>query len=296
MNTYTQLTQEQRYQIYALLKMGHNQTEMADMLSVHKSTLSRELRRNRGQRGYRPQQAHRLALSRRQKAKRRIAAQTWAVVDGKLRQEWSPEQISAWLQKNVGVQVSHEWIYQHILANKRAGGELYRHLRCQKKRRKRYGSYERRGQIPNRVSIEQRPALVEQRARIGDWEADTIIGKGQRQAIVTLVERKSRFTLMHKIQRRTAAAVQQALRACNSCVPTVRKRSPSPATTVRLGGLLIIKRSRLSFKPRCSLPIRTHLGNAAAMRTPMVSSASISQKVLISQLSPPRKSLLFMSV
>ena len=95
MNTYTQLTQEQRYQIYALLKMGHNQTEIADMLGVHKSTVSRELRRNRGQRGYRPQQAQRLALSRRQKAKRRIAAQTWAVVDGKLRQEWSPEPPSA---------------------------------------------------------------------------------------------------------------------------------------------------------------------------------------------------------
>jgi IS30 family transposase len=211
MNTYTQLTQEQRYQIYALLKMRHNQTEIADMLGVHKSTLSRELRRNRGQRGYRPQQAQRLALRRRQKAKRRIAAETWALVDGKLRQEWSPEQISAWLRKHAGVRVSHEWIYQHILADKRAGSALYQHLRCKKKRRKRYGSYERRGQIPNRVSIEQRPALVEQRARIGDWEADTIIGNGQRQAIVTLVERKSRFTLMHKVERRTAAAVEWAI-------------------------------------------------------------------------------------
>ncbi len=211
MNTYTQLTQEQRYQIYALLKMGHNQTKIADVLEVHKSTISRELRRNRGQRGYRPQQAQRLALSRRDKVQRRIAAETWARVTSKLRQEWSPEQVSAWLQKTVGVQVSHEWIYQHILADKRTGGELYRHLRCQQKRRKRYGSYERRGQIPNRVSIEQRPKLVEQRKRIGDWEADTIIGKGQRQAIVTLVERKSRFTLMHKVERRTAAAVKQAI-------------------------------------------------------------------------------------
>ncbi len=211
MNIYRQLTQEQRYQIYALLKMGHNQTKIADVLEVHKSTISRELRRNRGQRGYRPQQAQRLALSRRDKVQRRIAAETWARVTSKLRQEWSPEQVSAWLQKTVGVQVSHEWIYQHILADKRTGGELYRHLRCQQKRRKRYGSYERRGQIPNRVSIEQRPKLVEQRKRIGDWEADTIIGKGQRQAIVTLVERKSRFTLMHKVERRTAAAVKQAI-------------------------------------------------------------------------------------
>ncbi len=81
--------------------------------------------------------------------------------------------MSGWLSRQHVNQVSHEWIYQYILTDKQAGGDLYRHLRCQKKRRKRYGSYDRRGQLPNRVSIEERPEIVEKRQRIGDWEVDT---------------------------------------------------------------------------------------------------------------------------
>ncbi len=77
MRTYTQLTQEQRYQIYALLKMGHLQVEIAGVIGVHKSTISRELRRNRGLKGYRPKQAHQFALDRRKKARYRIEAFTW---------------------------------------------------------------------------------------------------------------------------------------------------------------------------------------------------------------------------
>lgn len=211
--TYTQLTQEQRYQIYALKKSGHKQTEIAQFLNVHKSTISRELKRNRGQRGYRPKQAHRKAMARRkEKVRPRISELDWALIEEKVRLDWSPEQISGWLKrKHPSLRVSHEWIYQHIYADKRAGGSLHKHLRCQKKRRKRYGSRDRRGQIPNRTSIEERPASVEQRERIGDWEADTIIGKGRRSAIVTLVERTSRFTLLEKIERRTAAATEAAI-------------------------------------------------------------------------------------
>jgi IS30 family transposase len=129
----------------------------------------------------------------------------------KLRLDWSPEQISGWLNRHHAIQVSHEWIYQHILADKHAGGNLYRHLRCQKKRRKRYGSYDRRGKLPNRVSIEERPEIVAQRVRIGDWEVDTLLGKGHRQAIVTLTERKSRFTLLRKVDQRTADQVGDAV-------------------------------------------------------------------------------------
>ena len=94
---------------------------------------------------------------------------------------------------------------------KRAGGDLHEHLRCQKKYRKRYGSKDRRGKIRNRVSTEERPEIVEQRKRLGDWEADTIIGKGGRGAIVPLVERKSRLTLLEKIKRRTAEATEKAI-------------------------------------------------------------------------------------
>jgi len=211
MRTYAQLTQEQRYQIYALKQTGHSPLEIAAVISVHKSTVSRELKRNRGKRGYRPQQAHGLAMERRQKAIPRITAETWAVVKRLLRQDWSPEQISGRLKKEQRVCISHEWIYQYVLKDKRAGGDLYRHLRCQKKRRKRYGTYDRRGKLPNCRSIEERPAIVNSRRRLGDWEADTIIGKRCKQAIVTLTERKSRFTLLGKVAQRTAQAVQNQI-------------------------------------------------------------------------------------
>ena len=209
--SYTQLTQEQRYQIHSLLKMGHHQTEITECLEVHKSTNSRELRGNKGLRGYRPKQAHPKAMSRRDHTRRRIKPETWILIEVKIRQEWSPEQISGWLQRHVAVEISHEWIYQYIFADKHAGGSLYRHLRCQKKRRKRYGSYDRRGKLPNRVSIEERPAIVDKRQRIGDWEVDTIVGKGHRQAIVSLTERKSRLLLLRKVDRRTADLVSDAV-------------------------------------------------------------------------------------
>jgi len=225
MRTYTQLAQEQRYQVYALLKIGHNQTEIATVVGVDKSTISRELGRNRGHRGYRPKQAHWMALNRRNHTPPRISPDTWALIEAKTRLDWSPEQIASWMRKNTDVSISHEWIYQYILADKQAGGELYRHLRCQKKRRKRYGSYDRRGTLPNRVSIEMRPEIVGQRQRLGDWEVDTVIGKRHRQAIVTLTERKSRLVLLRKVERRTADQVSQAvidlLRPVIDCVQTI---------------------------------------------------------------------------
>ena len=212
MKSYRQLTQEQRYQIKAYLKIGHSQTEIAHEVGVHKSTISREIRRNQGLRGYRPKQAQRFAEGRRQsKVKPRISSQTWDNVRGFLTQKMSPEQIQGWLQANDEKKVSPEWIYQYIVKDKQQGGSLYTNLRQKKKRRKRYGSKGRRGQIPNRVSIEQRPAKVETRERIGDWEADTIVGKGHRMALVTLVDRKSRFTLIKKVERYTAPLVKQAM-------------------------------------------------------------------------------------
>ena len=178
MRTYKQLTQEQRYQIFALMNMGHQQTQISNSLGVDKSTISRELSRNRGQRGYRPKQAHGLAMSRRKKGQYRIQSETWALIEAKMRKDWSPEQISGWMLKHHHIRVSHEWIYQYILSDKQTGGDLHKHLRCQKKRRKRYGSRDRRGKLPNRRSIEERPKIVDQRQRIGDWEVDTIVAKG----------------------------------------------------------------------------------------------------------------------
>ena len=221
MRTYHQLTQAQRYQIYALRKAKHTLPQIAEVIGVHKSSVSRELQRNRGQRGYRPQQAQELAVARRQKAMPRITAEVWNIVESLLKQDWSPEQISGRLKKEQGIRISHEWIYQHILVNKRAGGDLYKHLRCQKKRRKRYGTYDRRGKLPNCRSIEERPAHVNARKRLGDWEVDTLLGQQQKQAILTLTERKSRFTMIGKVPRRTAQAVRQQV--CKLLLPVKNK-------------------------------------------------------------------------
>ena len=217
MRTYHQLTQAQRYQIYALQKTGHSQSEIAEVIGVHKSTVSRELKRNRGGRGYRPQQAHALAAGRKQKSVPKITTEVWARVERLLRQDWSPEQISGRLKKEQKVCISHEWIYQYVLKDKQAGGDLYRNLRCQKKRRKRYGTYDRRGKLPNCRSIEDRPAIVSTRKRLGDWEVDTLSGRKQKEAIVTLTERKSRFTLLGKVSQRTAQAVRQQV--CRLLLP-----------------------------------------------------------------------------
>ena len=212
MKHYTQLTEHQRYQISALMKAGHTQTEIAILIGVHKSTISRELTRNRGLRGYRPRQAQLLRQARREaRYQARIPTCLWTRVERWLREEWSPEQISDWLRKREGVRLSHEWIYQYLYQDKADGGELYRHLRCQKKRKKRYGSYQRRGTLVNQVSIDKRPKIVDRKTRIGDWEVDTVIGKGHQQALVTLNERKSMYTLIAHVKRRSATAVRQAI-------------------------------------------------------------------------------------
>jgi IS30 family transposase len=212
--SYTQLTREQRYQIYALKKAQHSQTRMASIIGVHKSTISRELSRNGGRRGYRPKQADESATCRKLSAHRpRIQRATWTLVEFLLRQQWSPEQISGRLKLEQQEGVSHERIYQYIYANKRAGGDLYRHLRCQKVRRKRYGQRDRRGRLPERRSIDERPKIVEAKQRFGDWEADTIIGQNHQQAIVSLVERKSKLARLVKVERNTADAVRRELTA-----------------------------------------------------------------------------------
>jgi transposase, IS30 family len=209
--SYTQLTQEQRYQISALLKTGCNQSEIAKTIEVHKSTISREVRRNQGQRGYRPKQAHNKAMQRRNKAKQRISKAEWQKIDNRLKEDWSPEQISNKLKQLYDIQVSHEWIYHHIREDKRQGGKLYKHLRRPKKYRKQAGNGDQRGQIPNKTLIEERPEIVERRERIGDWEADTIIGRGHQGAIVTLVDRKSRFLRMGLVKKRTKDSVKETM-------------------------------------------------------------------------------------
>ena len=147
----------------------------------------------------------------RSRRNQRFTDQDWDVVIEHLRMEWSPEQITGRIKMEQGVGISHEWIYQYIYADKHSGGKLYRFLRCQKLRRKRYGSYDRRGIIPNQVSIDERPAIVDSKCRFGDWEGDTVIGKGHRGALVTLAERKSRYTVIGAVRNKTAKAVRNAV-------------------------------------------------------------------------------------
>jgi len=208
---YTQLTRVARYQIYALKKAGQNQTQIALSLGCHKSTISRELRRNCGAKGYRPYQADELAYDRQCEAyQARISDETWKLVESHLRLDWSPEQISGWLKLVKKPSVSHECIYLYVYAEKRRGGNLHQHLRSQKKQRKRYSGYIRRGQIPNRTSIEKRPKIVAQKKRFGDWEADTIIGARHKAGILSVVERKSKLTRLAKLNTKTAAEMKDA--------------------------------------------------------------------------------------
>jgi len=134
-----------------------------------------------------------------------------AVIESKLRIEWSPEQISGWLLNDKELLISHESIYLHIWADKQAGGDLYTHLRQQgKKYNKRRHGKSTRGQIKNRVSIDDRPQVVDDKSRIGDWEIDTMIGKGHSGALVTIVERVTKLTVSARVNSKSAADVTQA--------------------------------------------------------------------------------------
>ena len=125
----------------------------------------------------------------------------------------SPEQIAGWLADRDGPTVSHETIYRHIWNDKRNGGMLWQNLRRKSRRYQKRGSDGKtsRGRIPGRVDIDLRPAIVDRRSRIGDWEADTIIGANSKGAIVSMVERKSRKVKLIKVDRKTAKAVKSAL-------------------------------------------------------------------------------------
>lgn len=212
---YHQITQEERYQIYALKKEGLSQTAIAKNLSRDKGTISRELKRNKGLRGYRPKQAQEMSENRELKKhkKRRLNRKNIAYIKEKIKLYWSPEQISGRMVLD-GIEpvVSHETIYQYLMKDKKEGGELYKYLRHKNKvYKKRYGSSDKRGEIANKRSIEERPAIVEDKSRSGDVEIDLVIGKKHKQALVTVVDRKSKFTLIQKVSSKKAEEVKEAL-------------------------------------------------------------------------------------
>ena len=199
MKFYRHLTQDERCQIYALKKRGFSQSEMGQDMGFSQGTISRELARNKGKRGYRFKQASEFAAQRRSAGKKKATVLTpslIAIAESMLvGSQWSPEQIAGRLLREHGMRVSHESLYSHIWRNKRVGGTLYKHLRHGgKKRNKRSGKNSGRGMIPGRIDIAQRPAIVESKTRLGDWELDSIIGAKHVGSITSMVERKTKLT------------------------------------------------------------------------------------------------------
>lgn len=218
---YKQLTQEQRYQIEAYMRIGMNKSAIAAEIKVHRSTITRELKRNANDQKkvrYNPSRAIRYARERHQeKRKHRIEGSTWARVESLLKLEWSPEQISKRLRLEGLPTVSHETIYHHVYRDRQDGGELYEHLRRRRTYRKRNHKYCKRFGWSTRRPISERPAVVERRSRLGDWEADTIIGSGRSGAILSLVERRSRLCLLQKLPGTSPVALAEA--ACQQLLP-----------------------------------------------------------------------------
>ena len=211
MRGYTHITREERYQIEALLQAGHNQTEIARQTGYCRSTISRELSRNRAEGGgYAAKQAHALAKSRwRKHGIPRWTGEDMALVEEKLGLDWSPEQISGRLRRERAAGApSCRAIYDYIARDRANGGELWKRLRRCRKRYKRRGKPEARGRIRDRRSIDERPPEVARRLAIGHWEGDLMAGKAGHW--FTATERHSRLTLAAPVKRKTAEAVSRA--------------------------------------------------------------------------------------
>lgn len=205
-----QLTLEQRYKIEALLNAGHRKNFIAGQIMVHKSTITQELKRNTGQRGYHALTAHRMAMERKEAAlkHKKLNEPMIRLIREKIQQEWSPEEITGYCRTNNIPMISHEWIYQYVYADRKLNGTLYLHLRTSRPKRKKR-SFRKNGRygIPNRIFIDNRPEVVNQKARFGDWEVDTIVGPYNKGAILTMVERKSNFTVAVKTKGKKAAFI-----------------------------------------------------------------------------------------
>jgi IS30 family transposase len=224
--TYTQITPEERYAISGLRKRGFTCAAIARELNRHRSTISREVRRNAWRtdgRSYWVEKAQSYTNERRRVSRRntRFTAEQWAFVDDLLGEDWSPEQIEGWCARFAILAISHETIYRHIWADKKNGGTLYTHLRIiTKNLRKRYGTYDSRGRLAGKRHISTRPAAANNRSRIGHWEGDTVHGSTQHNAcILTLVERKSGFLAIGQLDRCGAPEATARLRELIAAQP-----------------------------------------------------------------------------
>lgn len=225
---YKHLSLAERYYIQIERKLGKSCSQIACDLGRSASSISHEVRRNTGMRGYCHQQADRLARQRHQNKPKflKLIPEIRFMINACLRAYWSPEQIAGCLKKMKIISLHHETIYQYILVDKHQGGELYTYLRHENKTyRKRYGSAHNRTGIPNRKDIYQRPTEANNRLRVGDWEADTIIGHQHQGTIVTLDERKTKLRLSAPLPQKKASSVAEAinflLEPLEECVKTI---------------------------------------------------------------------------
>ena len=189
-------------------------SEIAVKINRSQSTISREIFRNTGGRGYRHKQAQKLTIERHNDKNKsvKLTPELITVINEYLNKDLSPEQISGRLKLDNRNYVHHETIYQYILMDKKNGGELYKHLRHQNKTyRKRYGSAHNRTGIVDRVDIDERPEEANKRLRVGDWELDTIIGKNHKGAIVTMDDRKTKLRLAYPLPGKKAEFVKDAM-------------------------------------------------------------------------------------
>lgn len=211
---YAQLASEERYYIGIGLGNEDSIRQIARNIGRSHATVSREIARNTGKKGYRCKQAQNKAMIRhksKEKAMKMDDSLKSKITAG-LKQDWSPEQICGRLKEKDGVNLHHETIYRFLLIDKKQKGVLYKHLRHQgKKYRKRYGHPNNRTGIPNRIDIDERPEAVNKREAFGHWEADTIIGKGHQGAIVTLDERISKLRMAYPVNSKQAGKVAQAI-------------------------------------------------------------------------------------
>ena len=212
---YRQITFGERYTLGLLQQRGLSPAAIARVLGRHRSTMLREVRRNRARSDgtYRPQLADWYARGRRSRSRRnrRFAAADWERIQALLREDWSPEQVAGRLRRQGELAISHETIYRYIWADKRAGGRLYRHLRGARKRfRKRYRSYDSRGRLAGKRPITARPAVANERTHVGHWEADTMLGDRQAgPSALSLVERRTGYVVLGQLGRRTSAQVNR---------------------------------------------------------------------------------------
>ena len=208
-------------------RAGFSQKAIADELGRNSSTICRELKRNTGKKGYRPKQAHEMAIAREanKPKSKKVSAALLFKINEKLQLDWSPEQIFGYYQNQGEKMLSHESIYQYIWRDKAEGGLLYKHLRRACKSKKVYGKRDLRGHIKNRVSIDERPPEVNERKEFGHWEIDLMVGSHHKGFLVTAVERKTKHTLVGFSQKKDADSVKKELismfKPIKECVKTI---------------------------------------------------------------------------